>query len=183
MLLTWEGAQVGVEALRLEHDQEGSPAQEDGGEEEVLHDSRAGHPPATPVGCGESGSHDGGRQQAGGLFFTRRVFQSVGTQGAFLSPFFLPFLSRQSLLPPPVAPAIPPVPPRRSLKKNMPQGRKGTQRSPSRSYKSPSRWSSSLCLNVPSKAESPLPKQPGPFLDLSARKFVLASTESYCPAA
>lgn len=65
VLLTWEGAQVGVEALRLEHDQEGSPAQEDGGEEEVLHDSRAGHPPATPVGRGEGGSHDGGWQRAG----------------------------------------------------------------------------------------------------------------------
>lgn len=55
--LTRSLAQVGVEALRLEHDEQGSPAQQHGGEEQVLDDCRHRHPPAAGEGCGEGGSH------------------------------------------------------------------------------------------------------------------------------
>lgn len=55
--LTWLRAQVGVEALRLEHDEQRAPAQEDCREEEVLQHSGAGHPPAAPMGSGQGGRH------------------------------------------------------------------------------------------------------------------------------
>lgn len=102
-LLTWEGAQVGVEALRLEHDQEGSPAQENGRKEEVLHDGRAGHPPAAPVGRGKRGSHDGGRSRWGGSSSPGGSSDLLAHKSFFLSPFFplgLPFFPDNGCSPP-----------------------------------------------------------------------------------
>lgn len=55
--LTWLSTQVGVKALRLEHDEQRAPAQEDCREEEVFHHGRAGHPPAAPMGSGQGGRH------------------------------------------------------------------------------------------------------------------------------
>lgn len=55
--LTWLCTQVGVKALRLEHDEQRAPAQEDCREEEVFQHSGAGHPPAAPMGSGQGGRH------------------------------------------------------------------------------------------------------------------------------
>lgn len=57
ILLTWLRTQVGVKALRLEHDEQRAPSQEDCREEEVFQHSRAGHPPAAPMGSGQGGRH------------------------------------------------------------------------------------------------------------------------------
>lgn len=66
--LTWLCTQVGVKALRLEHDEQRAPAQEDCREEEVFQHSGAGHPPAAPMGSGQGGRHGavwrGGRAPA-----------------------------------------------------------------------------------------------------------------------
>lgn len=58
-LLTWSFAQVRVEALGLEHDEQGSPAEQHGREEQVLDDRRHRHPPAAGEGRGQRGSHVG----------------------------------------------------------------------------------------------------------------------------
>lgn len=55
--LTPSFAQVGVEALRLEHNEQGAPAQQHSREKQVLDDRRHRHPPAAGEGCGERGSH------------------------------------------------------------------------------------------------------------------------------
>lgn len=60
--LTWLSTQVGVKALRLEHDEQRAPAQEDCREEEVFQHSRAGHPPASPMGSGQGGRHSSARR-------------------------------------------------------------------------------------------------------------------------
>ena len=60
--LTWLSTQVGVKALRLEHDEQRAPAQEDCREEEVFHHGRAGHPPAAPMGSGQGGRHGEARR-------------------------------------------------------------------------------------------------------------------------
>lgn len=62
--LTWLSTQVGVKALRLEHDKQRAPAQEDCREEEVFHHGRAGHPPAAPMGSGQGGRHGEARRGA-----------------------------------------------------------------------------------------------------------------------
>lgn len=62
--LTWLSTQVGVKALRLEHDEQRAPAQEDCREEEVFHHGRAGHPPAAPMGSGQGGRHGEARRGA-----------------------------------------------------------------------------------------------------------------------
>lgn len=64
--LTWLSTQVGVKALRLEHDEQRAPAQEDCREEEVFQHSRAGHPPATPMGSGQGGRHSLARRPGSG---------------------------------------------------------------------------------------------------------------------
>lgn len=64
--LTWLSTQVGVKALRLEHDEQRAPAQEDCREEEVFQHRGAGHPPAAPMSSGQGGRHDAARWPGSG---------------------------------------------------------------------------------------------------------------------
>lgn len=75
--LTRFSAEVGVEAFRLEHDEQGAPAQQHSREQQVLYDRSHSHPPAPGEGCGQGGCHLHGekrgtmrlveRRRAGGL--------------------------------------------------------------------------------------------------------------------
>lgn len=65
--LTWLSTQVRVKALRLEHDEQRAPAQEDCREEEVFQHCCAGHPPAAPMGCGQGGRHGAARRPGSGF--------------------------------------------------------------------------------------------------------------------
>lgn len=56
-ILTRLLAEVGVKPFCFQHDEQGPPAQQDGGEEQVLDDGRERHPPAPAVGGGERGCH------------------------------------------------------------------------------------------------------------------------------
>ena len=64
-LRAWDDStctQVGVEAFLLQHDEQRAPSQQHGGEEQILDDRRHGHPPPSPVRCGQAGCHAGERQ-------------------------------------------------------------------------------------------------------------------------
>lgn len=55
--LTWSLAHVRVKALRFEHDEQGTPAQQHSREKQVFDDRRHRHPPAAGKSCGQGGSH------------------------------------------------------------------------------------------------------------------------------
>lgn len=56
-LLTRSPAEVRVEPLWLQHDEQRSPAQQHGREQQVFHNCRHCHPPAPGKSCGQGGSH------------------------------------------------------------------------------------------------------------------------------
>ena len=55
--LTGLFAEIGVEALRFQHDEQRAPAQQHSGEQQVLHNRSHRHPPAAREGRGQCWSH------------------------------------------------------------------------------------------------------------------------------
>lgn len=63
--LTLLVAEVRVEALGLEHDEERAPSQQHSGEEQILNDGGHCHPPAPGERRGQGGSHGRGGTEVG----------------------------------------------------------------------------------------------------------------------